>query len=88
VKIHILFLLDFCLCGFGYYYLDFGALFSHFQDFNQQEQIIMGYKMITGEEVNRRYIEAFEIYQVMLFLAANIDNKPNIDWLPEKFFVS
>jgi Ser/Thr protein kinase RdoA (MazF antagonist) len=78
--------IDFCLCGFGYYYLDFGVLFSQFQDPSHQEKIIQGYHSLTGEKVDRRYIEAFEVYQVMLFLAASADTKPDLSWFPEQFF--
>lgn len=78
--------IDFCLSGYGYYYHDLGSLFGHFQIPEQQEIIIKGYQNVVGEPVYRGYIETFEIYQIMMFLAANANSNPDISWFPESFF--
>lgn len=72
--------IDFCLCGNSYYYMDLGSLFSHFDKSEQQKCIINGYKSIINEDVDTKYIEAFMIFQIILFIATHINNAPSLDW--------
>ncbi|MFL0194441.1 phosphotransferase [Clostridium sp. WILCCON 0269] len=78
--------IDFCLSAYGYYYHDLGTLFLDFYEEEQQKFIIQGYESITREKINYRYIETFEVYQTLLYLAANASNFPDISWLPNKIF--
>lgn len=78
--------IDFCLSAYGYYYHDLGTLFLDFYEEEQQKLIIHGYESIIKEKVNERYIETFEVYQTLLYLAANAKNFPDISWLPDKIF--
>ncbi len=78
--------IDFCLCGYGYYYHDLGSLFLEFNTQKEQELICNGYFNATGVFPSKRYIEAFEVYHTLLYLSANINNNIDISWLPANLF--
>lgn len=72
--------IDFCLCGNSYYYMDLGSLFSHFDKKEQQISIINGYKSIIDKEINTKYIEAFFVFQIILFIATHIKSASKWNW--------
>ncbi|GKX66209.1 phosphotransferase enzyme family protein [Inconstantimicrobium mannanitabidum] len=72
--------IDFCLCGNSYYYMDLGSLFSHFDNLEQRKSILSGYKSIIDEEIDTKYIEAFMVFQIILFIATHINNGENLEW--------
>lgn len=72
--------IDFCLCGNSYYYMDLGSLFSHFNKQEQRSCIISGYKSIIDEDIDTKYIEAFMVFQIILFISTHIKNAQKWDW--------
>ncbi|OOM78152.1 homoserine kinase [Clostridium puniceum] len=72
--------IDFGLSGNSYYYMDLGSLFSHFNKPNQQSLILKGYKSIINEDVEIKYIEAFMVFQIILFISTHIENAYKIQW--------
>lgn len=72
--------IDFGLCGNSYYYMDLGSLFSHFDKQEQRRCIISGYKSIIDGDIEVKYIEAFMVFQIVLFISTHIQNAPHYDW--------
>lgn len=72
--------IDFGLSGNSYYYMDLGSLFSHFNNPEQQNCILEGYKSIINEEIEIKYIEAFMVFQIILFICTHIENAHRFEW--------
>lgn len=72
--------IDFSLCGNSHYYMDLGSLFSHFDKQEQRSCIISGYKSIIDEDIEVKYIEAFMVFQIVLFISTHIASAPQWDW--------
>lgn len=72
--------IDFGLSGNSYYYMDLGSLFSHFNKPEQQSCILKGYKSIIDEEIEIKYIEAFMVFQIILFISTHIKNANKFEW--------
>lgn len=72
--------IDFGLSGNSYYYMDLGSLFSHFNEPNQQSCILKGYESIINENVEVKYIEAFMVFQIILFISTHIENANKFEW--------
>jgi len=72
--------IDFGLCGISYYYMDLGSLFSHFNKPEQQSIILKVYKSIIKEEIEIKYIEAFMVFQIILFIATHIEKADKLQW--------
>lgn len=75
--------IDFSLCGYSYYYMDLGSLFSHFIKQEQRYYILSGYSSIIDKEINTKYIEAFMVFQIILFISTHIDYAQEWDWFNE-----
>lgn len=75
--------IDFSLCGYSYNYMDLGSLCSHFVNQEQQNHILSGYSNIIGEEINTKYIDAYMIFQIVLFIATHIVYAQKWDWFNE-----
>lgn len=72
--------IDFSLCGYSYFYMDLGSLFSHFDKQEQRSCIISGYKSILNEEIDTKFIEPFMVFQILLFIATHIESVQQEDW--------
>ncbi|EKQ57192.1 MULTISPECIES: phosphotransferase [unclassified Clostridium] len=72
--------IDFGLSGYSSCYMDLGSLFSHFNDEKQQRCIIMGYKSVIHEPIQAKYIEAFMVFQIILFICTHIENAHKVDY--------
>ena len=75
--------IDFCLSGYSYFYMDLGSLYSHFDKAEQQKVIKEGYLSLINIELNNRFIEAFFIFQIILFIGTHIRSIANTDWFPK-----
>jgi hypothetical protein len=60
--------------------MDLGSLFSHFNKPEQQSIILKGYKSIIKEEIEIKYIEAFMVFQIILFIATHIEKADKLQW--------
>lgn len=78
--------IDFCLCGYGYYYQDLGNIFLEFYSKREQNLICNGYFKATGIYPIKRYTDAFMVYYTLLYLSCNISNNIDISWLPTDLF--
>lgn len=78
--------IDFCLCGYGYYYQDLGNIFLEFYSEREQQLICNGYFKATGIYPEKRYTDAFMVYHTLLYLSCNISNDIDISWLPTDLF--
>jgi Ser/Thr protein kinase RdoA (MazF antagonist) len=72
--------IDFGLSGISHYYMDLGSLFCHFSKFEEQSLILKGYKSIIKDDIEIKYIEAFMVYQIILFIATHIENADKFQW--------
>ena len=72
--------IDFCLCGYSYYYMDLGSLFATFSENNERNMIINGYQSILKREINPWYIEPFFALQVILFIAFQYEKASQGEW--------
>jgi Ser/Thr protein kinase RdoA (MazF antagonist) len=72
--------IDFCLSGYSYYYMDLGSLFSHFTKRSEQNSILEGYQSVIGEEIALKYIEPFNVLQILLFISCQYEKAGREDW--------
>ncbi len=62
--------IDFGLWGYGYYYMDLGALASHFTKEEQQQAIFAGYESVAGFIVEQRFVQPFISLGILLYICA------------------
>jgi Ser/Thr protein kinase RdoA (MazF antagonist) len=74
--------IDFGLWGYGYYYMDLGALASHFTEPKQQAAIFEGYESVTDTRVERRYVDPFICLGILLFVCTFGESVYNEEWFP------
>jgi Ser/Thr protein kinase RdoA (MazF antagonist) len=74
--------IDFGLWGYGYYYMDLGALASHYEEAWQQNAIFEGYESVSHFHVERRYVEPFICLGILLFLCAFGESVYKEEWFP------
>ena len=72
--------IDFSLCGYGHFYMDFGVLFGINGDAENRKDIIEGYKNIRDVEINPYYIEPYFALGVLLYIAAQYKRAKEWDW--------
>lgn len=65
--------IDFCLCGYSYFYMDIGSLYAHFGTTDEQSIIKASYEDTTGRRLEYRYIEPFVAMQILLYLATHFE---------------
>jgi thiamine kinase-like enzyme len=74
--------IDFGLWGYGYYYMDLGALASHYTDPWQQDAIFLGYESVMHSHVDRRYVEPFVCLGILLFICTFGESVYKEEWFP------
>lgn len=75
--------IDFGLWGYGYYYMDLGALASHYTEPWQQDTIFQGYESVMHCAVDRRYVEPFVCLGILLFICAFGESVYKEEWFPD-----
>ena len=75
--------IDFGLWGYGYYYMDLGALASHFASEEEQEAIFAGYESVAGIRVERRFVAPFISLGILLFICAFAEHVCGEEWFPQ-----
>jgi Ser/Thr protein kinase RdoA (MazF antagonist) len=72
--------IDFGLWGYGYYYMDLGALASHYTEAEQQAAIFEGYESVMKTRVERRYVDPFICLGIMLFVCTFGESVYREEW--------
>ncbi|OPJ58058.1 phosphotransferase enzyme family protein [Clostridium oryzae] len=75
--------IDFSLSGYSYYYMDLGSLFSHFTEANERKDIMAGYRSMNSKTIDLRYIEAFIVFQIILFIVTHTKGAAKMEWFGE-----
>lgn len=75
--------IDFCLCGFSYYYMDLGSLFNYFFGKEERRLILQGYVDIAGIEIQSKYIEAFMALQIILYISSHYEKSGHLKWFQD-----
>lgn len=74
--------IDFGLWGYGYYYMDLGALASHYAEPWQQDAVFDGYESAAHIHVERRYVEPFICLGILLYLCTFGESVYKEEWFP------
>lgn len=78
--------IDFSLSSFGYYYQDISRVICDCNE-NEIKLLISGYESVSKTKLNIRYIEAFNVFQTILYIVANQKQQDfDISWLPSDLF--
>lgn len=73
--------IDFCLCGYGSFYMDLGGLYADFGPAPVREALLQGYRSIRElPEEDMKYIEAFFIKVILLTMATHLHNPKMHEW--------
>jgi len=72
--------IDFGLWGYGYSYMDLGALASHYPEPVQQAAIFEGYQSVTHCQVEQRYVDPFICLGILLFICTFGDSVHGEGW--------
>ncbi len=75
--------IDFGLWGYGYYYMDLGALASHFTGEAEQEAVFAGYESEAGAKVERRFVQPFISLGILLYLCIFAEHVCGEAWFPQ-----
>lgn len=74
--------IDFGLWCYGYYYMDLGALASHYAEPWQQDAIFEGYESISHGHVERRYVDPFICLGILLYICTFAQSVYREEWFP------
>ena len=74
--------IDFGLWGYGYRYMDLGALACHYTEPGQQAAIFEGYESVTRMMVERRYVDPFICLGILLFICTFGESVCGEEWFP------
>ncbi len=74
--------IDFGLWGYGYYYMDLGALASHYTEPEQQAAIFEGYESVTRSRLERRYVDPFICLGILLYICTFGESVCGEEWFP------
>ena len=78
--------IDFGYCSIGYVYQDIASICNEFDgDEKFKNTFIASYEATRNTTVAPEYVETFQAYLTMMYLAANSHVKGNYDWLPELY---
>jgi Ser/Thr protein kinase RdoA (MazF antagonist) len=73
--------IDFCLCGYGYFYMDLGGLLADFSSLSARKALLEGYRGIRELPVSdMKYIEAFFVMVILLCMATHLHNPNMKEW--------
>lgn len=73
--------IDFCLCGYGYFYMDLGGLLADFSPLSVRKALLDGYRSIRElPESDMKYIEAFFVMGILLCMATHLHNPNMKEW--------
>lgn len=73
--------IDFCLCGYGYFYMDLGGILADFSPLSIRKEVLRGYGSIRDiPELDIKYIEGFFIMSIFLFMATQLYNPETKEW--------
>lgn len=73
--------IDFCLCGYGYFYMDLGGLLADANSLSVRKSLLDGYRSMRElPESDMKYIEAFFVMGVLLCMAIHLHNPKMKDW--------
>jgi Ser/Thr protein kinase RdoA (MazF antagonist) len=75
--------IDFGLWGCGYYYMDLGALASHYTEPWQQAAVFEGYEGVTNIRVDRRYVDPFICLGILLYVCTFGESVHGEEWFPD-----
>jgi len=73
--------IDFCGCGHGYFYIDFGCLFASFNSSTMRNALLDGYRSIRKlPESDMKYIEASFVMVILLCMSLHLHNPKMREW--------
>lgn len=73
--------IDFCLCGYGYFYMDLGGLLADFSSLSARKALLDGYRSIRElPESDMKYIEASFVMVILLCMATHLHNPKMKEW--------
>jgi Ser/Thr protein kinase RdoA (MazF antagonist) len=72
--------IDFSLCGYSHYYMDVGALLTHFEDKHDRKHLLEGYISSCHRTVEPHFIEPYFALQVILFIACQYERAQDWPW--------
>ena len=73
--------IDFCGCGYGFFYIDFGCLFGNFNSLTMRNALLDGYRSIRNlPESDMKYIEASFVMVILLCMSLHLHNPKMKEW--------
>ena len=77
--------IDFCLCGFGYFYMDLGGISADFGPLTVRRAFLEGYRTLREIPLGDiRYIEGFFVMSILLFMATHLHNPQVHQWFQRR----
>ena len=78
--------IDFCLCGFGHYYMDLGSLYTHFPKPDKRQRMMEGYRESFPGEIETKYISRFLRFRFYCLSLLIMRKQPRRIGLSPRFF--
>lgn len=73
--------IDFCLCGYGYFYMDLGGISADFGPLAIRMKMLEGYRTVRSlPQDDLKFIEGFFVMGILLFMAAQLHNPKVHEW--------